>query len=126
MNIDNPRGKARILSRVDFVRMASAQLTEAVLFLTYDTTDERTTKSRSTLVDYLSDIGLMTVAQALEEHHSIVMFELPGEALQAWQQVNDHSRAVAAHVFWHGLQDDAVHAALMEAKPREVSPLAHH
>lgn len=126
MKNESPRGKVSILSRVDFIRVASAQLSDAVLFLTYDTTDERTTKSRGALIDYLSDAGMITVAQALEEHHSIVMFELVSDAVRAWQQINDHSHAVAAHVFWHGLQDDAVHSAVIAAKPREVSPLAHH
>ena len=41
-------------------------------------------------------------------------------------RMDDHSHAVAAHVFWHGFQDDAVHNALMLARPKEVSPLVHH
>jgi hypothetical protein len=126
MKVESAHGKVSILSRVDFIRIASAQLSDAVLFLTYDTTDERTTKSRGALIDYLSDAGMITVTQALEEHHSIVMFELASDAVRAWQQINDHSHAVAAHVFWHGLQDDAVHLAVLAAKPKEVSPLAHH
>ncbi|AZN37465.1 hypothetical protein [Iodobacter ciconiae] len=125
MKIESSCGKVSILSRVDFIRTVSAQLSDAVLFLTYDTTDERTTKSRGALIDYLSDVGMIIVAQALEEHHSIVMFEMASDAVRAWQQINDHSHAVAAHVFWHGLQDDAVHLAVVAAKPREVSPLAH-
>ncbi|MFC7419041.1 hypothetical protein ACFQNF_04035 [Iodobacter arcticus] len=126
MKTESPRGRVNILSRVDFIRMASAQLGDAVLFLTYDTTDERTTRSRGALIDYLNDAGMMTVAQALEVHHSIVMFELASDAVRAWQQINDHSHAVGAHVFWHGLQDDAVHSAVLAARPREVSPLVHH
>ncbi|WP_293931482.1 hypothetical protein [Iodobacter sp.] len=126
MDIKSPRGNVSIMSRVDFIRMASSTMSDAVLFLTYDTTDERTTKSRSALIDYLSDAGMITVAQAVEVHHSIVMFELASDAVRAWQQINDHSHAVAAHVFWKGLQDDAVHSAVIKARPKEVSPLAHH
>ena len=126
MKTKNLKGVVNVMSRVDFIRLASTDLPQAVLFLTYDTTDERTTRSRSALLDYLSDTGMRTEAQAIEAHKSIMMYELASDAVRAWQQINDHSHAVAAHVFWHGLQDDAVHNALMQARPKEVSPLIHH
>ena len=119
-------GEVNIMSRVDFIRMASTEMAQAVIFLTYDTTDERTTHSRGKLLHYLSDIGMTTEAQAVEAHKSILMYELASDAVRAWQQINDHSHAVAAHVFWHGLQDDAVHSAMLKARPKEISPLAHH
>jgi hypothetical protein len=121
-----PKGRVTISSRVDFLRLASQQLSDAVVSLTYDSTDERTMTARSALIDYLTDTGLVTVAQAIEAHKSIILFELADEAVRAWQQITDHSHAVGAHVFWHGLQDDDVHHALLRARPREVSPLAHH
>jgi hypothetical protein len=126
MEANSPKGAVQIMSRVDFIRLASTDLPQAVLFLTYDTTDERTTKSRNALLDYLSDTGMATEALAIEAHKSIVMYELASDAVRAWQQINDHSHAVAAHVFWHGFQDDAVHNALMLARPKEISPLIHH
>ena len=119
-------GRITIFSRVDFLRLASANLTDAVLFLLYEATDERTTVARNALIDYLNDTGQGVVAQAIEAHKSIVMFESAATALHIWQQICDHSHAVGAHVFWRGLQDDAVHAALLQAKPKEVSPLIHH
>ncbi|MBM5574318.1 MULTISPECIES: hypothetical protein [Deefgea] len=119
------KGKVNILSRVDFIRLATTDMAQAVIFLTYDTTDERTTKSRNALLDYLSDIGMNIEAQAIEAHKSIILFEFASDAVRAWQQINDHSHAVAAHVFWHGLQDDAVHEAILAAKPKMVSPLIH-
>jgi hypothetical protein len=121
-----PKGRISISSRVDFLRLASQNLSDAVVFLTYDATDERTTTARASLIDYLADAGLVVVAEAIEAHKSVLLFELADEAVRAWQQINDHSHAVAAHVFWHGLQDDEVHHALLKARPREVSPLAHH
>jgi hypothetical protein len=119
-------GAVNIMSRVDFIRMASTEMAQAVIFLTYDTSDERTSNSRSKLLHYLSDIGMTTEAQAIEAHKSILMYELASDAVRAWQQINDHSHVVAAHVFWHGLQDDAVHSAMLKARPKESSPLAHH
>lgn len=119
-------GAVSIMSRVDFIRMASTEMAQAVIFLTYDTTDERTTNSRGKLLHYLSDVGMTTEAQAIEAHKSVLMYELASDAVRAWQQINDHSHAVAAHVFWHGLQDDAVHNAMLKARPKEISPLVHH
>ncbi|WP_028456268.1 hypothetical protein [Chitinilyticum litopenaei] len=121
-----PRGQATILSRVDFLRMASNELPQAFLFLMYDQTDARTSKSRSQLTDYLSDAGLVTESQAIEAHKSIIMYERPADALRAWQQINDHSGALAAHVFWHGMQDEHLHHFLQQSRPREISPLVHH
>ncbi|WP_410499579.1 hypothetical protein [Chitinibacter sp. S2-10] len=126
MGNSKTKGRITVSSRIDFVRHASEQLDDAVLVFIYDATDERTTKSRSSLVDYLNDIGMMTVAQAIEAHKSIIMFENADDAVRAWQQVCDHSHALGAHVFWRGLQDDAVHHALMKARPKETSPLVHH
>ncbi|QLG89069.1 hypothetical protein HQ393_12920 [Chitinibacter bivalviorum] len=122
----NSKGRITVSSRIDFVRLASEKLDDAILVLIYDTTDERTTKSRTTLITYLLDIGMTTVAQAIEAHKSVVMFENPDEAIRVWQQISDHSHALGAHIFWHGLQDDAVHHAQLAARPKEVSPLAHH
>lgn len=121
-----PHGAVNIMSRLDFIRMASTEMAQTVIFLTYDTTDERTSHSRSKLLHYLSEIGLSTEAQAIEAHKSILMYELASDAVRAWQQINDHTHVVAAHVFWHGLQDDAVHNAMLQARPKEISPLAHH
>jgi hypothetical protein len=126
MGNSKTKGRITVSSRIDFVRLASEQMSDAILVLIYDTTDERTTKSRTTLVNYLNDIGMMTLSQAIEAHKSIVMFESPDDAIQAWQQVSDHSHALGAHLFWHGLQDDAVHHAILQARPKEISPLAHH
>ncbi|WP_028450428.1 MULTISPECIES: hypothetical protein [Chitinibacter] len=120
-----PHGRITISSRIDFVRLASEQISDTILVLLYDVTDERTSKGRSTLVTYLKDIGMNTVAEAIEAHKSIVMFELAAEAVNVWQQINDHTNAIGAHIFWRGLQDDAVHHALLQARPKEISPLVH-
>ncbi|MBE9608377.1 hypothetical protein [Chitinilyticum piscinae] len=125
-NSTSTRGQVSILSRVDFLRMASRELPQAFLFLMYDHADERTTKGRSQLIDYLSDIGMVTESQAIEAHKSIIMYERPADAVRAWQQINDHSGALAAHVFWHGMQDEALHHDLQQSRPKEVSPLVHH
>ncbi|WP_157315040.1 hypothetical protein ABHF33_07020 [Chitinibacter sp. FCG-7] len=126
MGNSKTKGRITVSSRIDFVRLASEQMSDAILVLIYDHADERTTKSRTSLVNYLNDIGMMTLAQAIEAHKSIVMFENPDDAIRAWQQVSDHSHALGAHLFWQGLQDDAVHHASVQARPKETSPLAHH
>ncbi|WP_028452981.1 hypothetical protein [Chitinilyticum aquatile] len=120
------RGQVSILSRVDFLRMASRELPQAFLFLVYDQSDERTTKARSMLIDYLSDAGMVTESQAIEMHKSILMYEKPADAVRAWQQISDHSSALGVHVFWRGMQDEALHHDLQQSRPKESSPLIRH
>ena len=66
MTSKTPHGAVNIMSRVDFIRMASTEMAQAVVFLTYDTTDERTSHSRSKLLHYVTEIGITTEAQAIE------------------------------------------------------------
>ncbi len=100
------------VSRQELMLELSRYSEHPVMVIQYPVEDDKNHKSRDELVRHLHDAGFHHAAEAIDNNAVFLRGTDPKEALKVYHQIEQHSAAISADLYYKGYVNDDIKKAI--------------